>query len=176
MRDTRTMQRFARLALAAVIAFAATTCHAAPASRESVEALFALMNMDRTLADSLDKMQALTKQSLASLPQARSLSPEQRVRFDAGMARVDATLREAMTWSKLEPVFVQIYSETFTQDEIDGQLAFYRTAAGQAVIAKTPLLTQRSMTAMQAQLQTLLPSIQETMQSAMKPAAAASAP
>ena len=170
------MRPLPRFAAAATIAFAATACHAAPASRESVEALFSLMNMDQTISQSFDKMQTMTRQSLASLPQARNLTPEQRAHFDDGMAQVDAMMRDEMSWAKLRPEFVRIYTATFTQEEIDGQIAFYRTPAGQAVIAKTPQLSERSMDAVQKRMQTLMPRIQETMQAAMKPAAGASAP
>lgn len=172
----RPLTRFAAAVSIAALAFAATVCHAAPASRESVEALFSLMNMDQTITQSFDKMQAMTQQSLANLPKTRSMTPEQRAQFDAGRTRVDALMREEMTWAKLEPEFVQIYSATFTQEEIDGQLAFYRTPAGKAVIAKTPQLSERSMTAVQAHMQVLMPRIEETMQAALKPAAGASAP
>jgi uncharacterized protein len=161
------MRRIALLGFGLLIA---TTCRAAPASPESVTALFSLMNMDRTIAQSFDKMQALTRQSLASLPRARALTPEQRERFDAGIARVDTLMRDEMSWAKLEPEFVQIYASTFTQDEIDGQLAFYRTPAGQALITKTPQLTDRTLVAMQAHMQVLLPLIQQTMQAAAKTA------
>ncbi len=169
-----------RLALLAASLLIAASCHAAPtpapASRASVEALFALMNMDRTISLSLDKMQAMTKQSIAGMPQARTMSPEQRSRFEAGQASVDAMMRDEMTWARLEPDLVQVYMATFTQDEIDGQLAFYRTPAGQALIAKTPELTERTMAVMQTRIQALLPRMQEALQAAMRPAAPASAP
>ncbi len=171
------MRRTARLAtfLAATL-FAATACHAAPASRESVEAMFATMSMDKTIASTVEKMQNFVRQSIANMPQTRGLTPAQRQQMDRGLVDVDAMLRDELTWAKLEPELVGVYAATFTQDEIDGQAAFYRTPAGQALIAKTPELTERTLAAMQTRLQALMPRLQQKMESALKAAAAASTP
>ncbi len=34
------------------------------------------------------------------------------------------------------PIFMRTYRESFTQDELDGMTAFYKTPAGQAVVKK----------------------------------------
>ena len=134
------------------------------------------MSMDKTIASSVEKMQGLIRQSIANIPQTRNLTAAQRQQVDVGLVGVDAMLRDELTWAKLEPELASVYAATFTQDEIDGQTAFYRTPAGQALIAKTPELTDRTMAAMQTRMQALMPRIQQRMESAMKAAATASAP
>jgi uncharacterized protein len=61
-----------------------------------------------------------------------------------------AMLREEMTWDKLRPVYVQIYQESFTQEEIDGLIAFYESPAGFAFVEKMPFVMQKSMSIMQS--------------------------
>jgi hypothetical protein len=46
-------------------------------------------------------------------------------------------------------MYVRVYQKTFTQQEIDGMLAFYKTPAGQAVISKMPAAMQNTMNEMQ---------------------------
>jgi uncharacterized protein len=47
-------------------------------------------------------------------------------------------------------MMVRLYQATYTQDEVDGLIAFYKTPAGQALINKAPLLLQNTMNEMQA--------------------------
>jgi hypothetical protein len=58
-------------------------------------------------------------------------------------------------------MMIEVYSNTFTQHEVDGMLTFYRSEAGQAVIAKLPTAMQQTMTSMQSHVKTLTPKIAE---------------
>ena len=66
-----------------------------------------------------------------------------------------------MQWSALEPRFIEIYQASFTQAEVDGMLAFYRSPAGQAVIAKMPGAMQRTMVVMQELMNGMMPRLRE---------------
>ena len=43
-----------------------------------------------------------------------------------------------MTWDKLRPLYVRIYQESFTQEEIDGLIVFYESPAGIAFVERWP--------------------------------------
>lgn len=73
----------------------------------------------------------------------------------------EASVRELMRWEVLEPILIDIYRQSFTQSEIDGMLAFYRSEVGQAVIAKMPVVMQNSIQAMQARVAALMPKLQQ---------------
>lgn len=45
---------------------------------------------------------------------------------------------EQYDWSAIEPDFIKLYATTYTEEEIDGILAFYRTPAGQSMLNKLP--------------------------------------
>ena len=70
-------------------------------------------------------------------------------------------MREAMQWPALEPRFIEIYQASFTQAEVDGMLEFYRSPAGQAVIAKIPGAMQRTMVVMQELMDGMMPRLRE---------------
>jgi uncharacterized protein len=47
------------------------------------------------------------------------------------------------------PIYMRTYRDSFTQDEIDGVIKFYKSAAGQAYVKKLPLVMQNVMREMQ---------------------------
>ncbi len=61
----------------------------------------------------------------------------------------------------LKPLFLKVYMDTYTEEELDGILAFYKSPAGQAFVAKTPQLMQRSMQLMQEQMANVQPRLEE---------------
>ena len=68
-----------------------------------------------------------------------------------------------MSWPRLKPLYTKIYQDAFTQEEIDGLIAFYRSPAGMAYVDKMPLVTQKSMDLMQS----LMPPMMKRVQAAM---------
>ena len=71
-----------------------------------------------------------------------------------------------MTWEKLEPLYIKVYQDAFTQEEIDGILAFYGTPAGQALIKKMPDVLKKSTMEMQTRMNALVPQLQKIQQDA----------
>ncbi len=168
------------LAIACALSFlVATPGHAAPASRESVEQLFSIIDMQKTYDATFDAMRKSVNDAFLKSPQLQSLTPEQRKGFDGGMQRMYTLMHDEMDWRKLKPEYEQMYIDTFSQDEIDGILAFYRTPAGRAMIEKMPVMMGKVMQLTQAHMQNLMPRamqiMQESMRDAMAPAAPASA-
>jgi len=81
--------------------------------------------------------------------------------FDAVQPRVNALLLEQLSWARLKPAFARIYGETFSQEEVDGLIAFYQGPVGTALIAKTPQLMQRSIQLMQERMAPMLQRVAE---------------
>ena len=156
--------RFILILACALSFFVATPGHAAPASRESVEQLFSVIDMQKTYDATFDAMQKSVNDAFLKNPQLQSLTPEQRKGFDAGMQRMYALMRDEMDWRKLKPEYEQMYVDTFSQDEIDGILAFYRTPAGRAMIEKMPVMMGKVMQLTQAHMQNLMPRVMQIMQ------------
>ena len=110
---------------------------AAPASRESVEALFTETDMAATWDASISHLLDSAEQTVAAR-QAREPDPTpRRVRVDAAMARIRQLLRSVdMSWASIRPEMVQAYVDAYSQEDIDATLAFHRSAAGRALRAK----------------------------------------
>ena len=140
-----------RLAATLALAAIAGASHAA-ASPESVERLMQAMKVQQQLdliySQTLPAMQNAMRQSLGQ----KMDSAEAERMFNAVMPKINAVIREELGWAKLKPDFAAIYAETFTQQEIDGLIAFYQGPVGSAFINKQPQLTQRSMQLMQQRM------------------------
>ncbi len=108
-------------------------------------------------------MQSAFKKSLGD----RTMTPEQQQIMDEMRTRTVALFREEMKWESLEPLLIDIYKKSFTQDEIDGMLTFYRSPTGQAVIAKMPQVMQYTMKTMQERMLKLIPQMQQIQSDAM---------
>jgi hypothetical protein len=69
-----------------------------------------------------------------------------------------------LDWNKLEPMYVRIYQKTFTQQEVDGMIVFYKTPAGRAVMSKMPAAMQNTMNEMQQMMGPVVQKMQRMQQ------------
>jgi uncharacterized protein len=51
---------------------------------------------------------------------------------------------------------LRVYQATYTQDDVDGLIAFYKTPAGQALINKSPLMMQNMMDEMRTLMRPMI--------------------
>ena len=75
-----------------------------------------------------------------------------------------------MSWQRMKPLYVQLYQDTFEQDEVDGLLAFYTSPTGQAFLNKMPVVMQKSMALSQSLMQSALPKMTAAMKEALSEA------
>lgn len=154
------------LAIAVVISVVGQA-NAAPANPESIETLFVVMKTEATIEFLYDKMDQITRRSIQQATGGKPITPEQRQTLDKLRTNVAALVRKELSWDTLRPQYVQLYSETFDQEEIDSLVAFYRSTAGQAFVAKMPTLLQKTMTIAQSQMLTLLPKVKMATEQAL---------
>ena len=154
------------LGLFAAIFFAAHA-YAAPASQESVEDLLVVMKVESTMESMYAGLEQTMRQGMQSSVQGKTMSAQQQQILDVMPPKFVALAREEMSWTKMKPLYIQLYRETFEQDEIDGLIAFYKGPAGQAFVNKMPTVMQKTMVIVQSQLQTLLPKMTVAMESAL---------
>ncbi len=157
------MFRYITLALALAFSLQA---QAAPASQASVEKTLDLMHAEQSVEAIWGPVEANMRQTIAKSHGETPATPEQQAAEDRVIQRAMDLMHQEMNWGKMKPQYVKMYADTFTQEEIDGLNAFYSSPAGQAYLAKMPLLMQHSMQLMQVQMQTLMPRMMQIMQDA----------
>ena len=118
---------------------------AAPPSDAAIEELLALTKMEQTVSTMLQGMDQELATSMRSMLSEQKLSDAERAKMDVIFQKTGQILREEMAWSKMRPIYVQIYRESLTDEDLAGMLAFYKTPAGQAMIEKMPIIVKKSM-------------------------------
>jgi hypothetical protein len=134
------MKRWILVVLVALI-LAPMGARADDASKTAkVKELFAVMHMDHSLDRMRSAMSQQVQATAKNAPGTEQMTPEkkkmQQEFIDNSMKVVD----DNFGWTVLEPAYVKLYADTYTEAELDGILAFYKSPAGQAMLTKTPQL------------------------------------
>ncbi len=151
------------IALTAALAIS-LQAHAAPASQASVEKTLELMRAEQTIQAVWGPVEANMRQMAAQARGNKPATPEQQAAEDRSIQRAMAVMHEEMNWQKMKPQYVKLYEDTFSQEEINGLNAFYSSPAGQAYLAKMPMLMQHTMQLMQATMQSITPRLKQALQ------------
>ncbi|GAA3755383.1 DUF2059 domain-containing protein [Terriglobus aquaticus] len=159
----RGAQWIAGLLLAAALPMAT---HADEASkRAKLHEMFQLAHIDQTMRIMFAAQEKQMPQLLRKLMPAGTLTAEQQADLDAFIVKVHGIVAQAATWEKLEPQFTDIYASVYSESEIDGLIAFYKSPVGAEMVAKQPEIVERSQAVTQSLMQTVQPQI---MQAAME--------
>ena len=155
-RETIMKQLILAIALMATFpAFAAEK----PASEASIRELLALTDAKNLLNGVYQQMDGMLEQSLKQSMGDKPLNDEQQKLAAEMRAKIVELMQADMGWEKLEPIYIKLYTDTFTQTDIDGMLKFYKTPAGGALLKKMPLLMQNVMQMMTTQMQEVVPKL-----------------
>lgn len=138
--------------------------HADDASKlAKAEELFKVAHIDQLTAQirqqTFDQLKAGIVQQLLGV----ELSPDQQKNLDEFSVKLEAIIEDGLGWKVVEPEYAKLYAATYTEDEIDGILAFYKSPSGQAMIEKTPGLVRQSSAITQSHLKLITPQIQDLM-------------
>jgi len=146
-------------AMFAVFAAQAALAQDAKPSEESIRQLFEVMHSSKLLDAYMTQIDSTVRASMQQALAGQQLNPKQKKILEDMGAEIGSLVKAELTWPAIEPLMIEVYRDTFSQHEVDGMLAFYRSEVGQAVIAKLPTAMQQSMTGIQSHAQALTPKI-----------------
>jgi uncharacterized protein len=141
-----------RLAMASVwilMSAGAAAANNAPASDASIRQMLELTNAQQMIAGMQGQMSAVMNSAMQNAMQGQTITPERQAILDRMSAKMSAVAADMLNWDTLLPIYLRTYRDSFTQDEIDGAIKFYKSAAGQAYVKKLPLVMQNVMREMQ---------------------------
>ena len=128
----------------------------APPSDESLREMFTLARVEETMNGAKPQLEAIITSSLQEVSQGKQITPERQAVMDRMREKLVAAYNESFSFEPLHLILIRVYQETYTQDEVDGLIAFYKTPAGQALINKSPLMAQNLISEMQAAMRPLV--------------------
>jgi hypothetical protein len=139
--------------VAAVILLAPGWSQAEPARPETIEELLVVSKAQSLIETAHQNINQTTLTQLdQALAKDGSNAEERRVYLEGFSRKLAQIMREELNWGLLKPMFMRIYSESLTQEELEGMVAFYKTPAGQAMVNKMPRVMQATMGEMQQRI------------------------
>ena len=127
----------------------AAAANNAPASDASIRQMLELTNAQQMIASMKGQMSSVMNTAMQNAMKGQTLTPERQAIIDRMTAKMAAVVDGMLNWDELLPIYLRTYRDSFTQDEIDGVIKFYKSAAGQAYVKKLPLVMQNVMREMQ---------------------------
>lgn len=147
-----------RHALAVLLLLAVPLAGAAPPSDAQVDQLLDVMRAKKTVEAMVPQVQAMQRQMVQRLTAGQQLTPEQQQALDRIVYRSNAQMLARVSWNNMQPLYREIYRQTFSAQDMDAMVGFYGSQAGQNLLDKMPQLMQNTMTAMQ---QVMVPMLQQ---------------
>jgi uncharacterized protein len=135
-----------------------------PPSEASIKQLLEAAQARKLIDSVMTQMDTVMKQTIQQATQGQPVPAKVQKDIDKREAEMMAALKELLDWNKLEPMYVRVYQKSFTQSEVDGMIAFYKTPAGQAVISKMPAVMQNTMNEMQQMMAPMMQRLQKMQQ------------
>jgi hypothetical protein len=121
-----------------------------------IEEMLRLTKTDEMMQQVMSQMKAMNLQQLQ-----KNLAPDEKAQAAEMQQKIFDLVNAKMSWEKFKPAIVQIYAEVYTDEELDGILAFYRSPAGHAMIEKMPQLMSRTMAVAQKLMGDIQPEIEK---------------
>ena len=143
--------------------------------RTMAEELLNVMNVP----DSIEKSFAMMKQMIPAQTEKIMQATGQTNMPSNVSSQTDKMMdmmTQALSWDKMKDDYITLYAETFTEDEMKGMIAFYKSPAGQAFIKKQPELMKRSVELSQKKMLKLMPQIKTLTQKMAQETAADNQP
>jgi hypothetical protein len=135
-----------------------------PPSEASIKQLLEVGQAHKLVDTMSAQMLGYMKQIMQQATQGERVTPEIQKHIDSLEAEITAALKEVLDWNKLEPMYVRVYQKSFTQGEVDGLIAFYKTPIGQALLTKMPAVMQNTLNEMQQMMQPMMQRMQRMQQ------------
>ena len=135
-----------------------------PPIEASIQQLLEVGQAHKLVDTMTAQMDGYMKQIMQQATQGQHITPEIQKGIDKREAEMMSMLKELLDWDKLEPMYVRVYQKSFTQGEVDGMVAFYKTPIGQALLTKMPAVMQNTLNEMQQMMQPMMQRMQRMQQ------------
>lgn len=126
------------------------------AKKAELEKMFALTDLNSMMDSMYAQMGAMFEQMVAQ----QNIPMEEQEAAKKYFTKMEALLREEMSWAKMEAPIMDAYARVYTVEDLKAINDFYETSAGQKMIEKMPQLMQETMQISQTMAQSLIPKFQ----------------
>jgi hypothetical protein len=144
-----------------VLLLSSSAAVAAPASEDSIRRLLEATQVRKLLDDIRAQTYALMNDIADQAMRGRPPNARQQAAIARMKEKMIDVMQAELAWEKMEPLYLRLYQETFSEEEVASMLAFYSTPAGKALVLKMPALVQKTMHEVQTMVSSMAPKMQQ---------------
>lgn len=126
-----------------------------PASKETIDELFKVMQAQKMMDSVYGQMDGIFKRMVQDMNVPESQKPI----LDSFFVKYNALVKQELSWEKLKDPMAEAYASVYTESEVKGIVEFYKSPAGQKMLAKMPELMQASMGIVKTSVKNMMPKI-----------------
>ena len=135
--------------------------------KAKAEELVTVLHMERSVESISDNAMNQTKQVTAQ-HYGGTIPPSVVVSLAEFQKKLKDLLATQLGWDVVKPEYVKILESNFTEEQLDGIIAFYKSPAGAAFQEKMPAVQQQIAEVVRTRGQTLQPQVQQLFQDFQK--------
>jgi hypothetical protein len=139
--------------------------------RVKIQELFVLLHTERLTDEMMDRVMKQTS-SFSNQIAGAKLTPDMKTKLADFQKRVFDLVSAQISWKDMEPQYVELYAQTYTEPELDAMLTFYKSPEGSSIIGKTSGVMAKSSELAQTRLNAIQPQLITMLQDFAKSAAA----
>ena len=138
-----------------------SVCFAAPPTDESINKLLELSNVMQAIKSVQQQMDTMLQNTMQEVTKGQPITADEQKILDAYRKKVTDIALKQLDESHLKSIYLPIYREVYTQDEVNQLIAFYESPTGKMFSSKVPIAMQKSMAAMQQQIGPMMQEMQQ---------------
>ena len=127
--------------------------------------LVSVMHLEQGVGRGLGMMKQM--QSKIATSAMTNSSPDSKAMLQKTMDSSMNAATSIMSWEKMKPIYVNAYASTFTSEELQGAIDFYKTPVGQGWVQKQPQLSMAIMAKTTEMMMAAQPQMMEAMKKSM---------
>lgn len=109
----------------------------------------------------LEQLKGQVKQMEHQLLGQYEIPEDKKEIFAEYQNRLNDKVFEIMSYEEMEAEYLDLFTSTYTIDELKGLVAFYKSPVGQSMIKKQPQIIEKAMLMSQKRLKVLIPELQK---------------
>ncbi len=131
--------------------------------QKAVLKLLEITNAQKLIDQTLDSINQMVAQQFKSM----NLPSKGQEASDRIREEIMTWFSEFFVWEKMQKLYIDIYTDVFTEQEINGLIDFYQTPLGQKMLSKMPELMQKTIQKTQVILKSKTPEFQKRLEKAV---------
>ncbi|MFC4160033.1 DUF2059 domain-containing protein [Chitinimonas lacunae] len=152
----------------AIVLAAALPALAAEPSTASLEKLLVVTNSEQLVRNMQPQMTEMLRRNMLQMMSDKEQANAKLVKqLTETLVQI---MNEEVSWEKLKPFYLEVYSQSFSQEEIDGLIDFYQSPTGKAFVAKMPVVMEKTMSLLEKRMQPMAERVAKATESALQAA------